>query len=69
MVVDWLENNAHSTLSQFPEKIHFFADEVTWENTLHMLNRRQCVGDSDRDHMVTEMVGVGSHDYQEGKHV
>ena len=48
-MVDWLESNAYSNLKKFPEKIHFFADEVTWENTLHRLEHKD-------DNLVTEMV-------------
>ena len=52
-VVDWLEKNARSNLKYFPEKIHFFADDVMWENTFHRL---QFARDTDRDHIITEMV-------------
>ena len=55
LVVDWLEANAKSNLSRFPEKIHFFADEVTWENTLHKLHTNEVRRE---EHLVTEMVRV-----------
>ncbi len=51
-MVDWLEKNAHSNLKKFPEKINYFADMVTWENTLDHLKEKR----NDNRHMVTEMV-------------
>ena len=54
VVVDWLESNAYSNLKRFPEKIHFFADEVTWENTLHKLEHQ----DPRDGALVTEMVSL-----------
>ena len=53
LVVDWLETNAQSNLTRFSEKIHYFADEVSWENTLHKLQTRDVQRE---ERLVTEMV-------------
>ena len=56
-MVDWLEKNAKSNLKRYPEKINYFADVVTWENTLHSLQHGRNDGS-----MVTEMVRLfGQH--------
>ena len=50
-MVDWLEGNALSNLESYPVKVNYFADSVTWENTLHDIEHG--IG---RGHIVTEMV-------------
>ena len=37
LVVDWLEKNALSNLEEHPCKINYFADTISWDNTLHDL--------------------------------
>ena len=55
--MDWLEKNARSNLSHFPEKIHYYADEVTWENTFHKLQYTRDLQEIHKEgHLVTEMV-------------
>lgn len=39
LVVDWLEKNALSNLEDHPSKINYFADTITWDNTLYDLQR------------------------------
>lgn len=56
VVVDWLEKNAQSNLGRYPEKISYFADSVTWENTLHHLKQETNDG-----RMVTKMVCKNMH--------
>ena len=51
LVVDWLERNALSNLESFPAKVNYFADSVTWENTLLDIQSGLNQG-----HLVTEVV-------------
>lgn len=54
LVVDWLEQSARASLEQFPVKVSYFADSVSWENTLHDITHG-----IDSRHIVTEMVRRG----------
>ena len=51
--MDWLEKNAFSNLESFPTKVNYFADSVTWENTLHDIRNG-----INREHLVTEVVSA-----------
>ena len=53
LVVDWLERNALSNLESFPAKVNYFADSVTWENTL--LDIQSGIN---QGHLVTEVVSM-----------
>ena len=53
LVVDWLERNALSNLESFPAKVNYFADSVTWENTL--LDIQSGIN---QGHLVTEVVSI-----------
>ena len=52
--MDWLEQSARTDLDQFPVKVSYFADSVSWENTLHDITHGL-----DKGHIVTEMVSGG----------
>lgn len=53
LVVDWLEKISRNSLEQFPDKIKYFADSVSWENTVHDiqqgLNKGMIVSEVDPD--------------------
>ena len=57
LVVDWLERLARVGLETYPAKAAYFADNVSWENTLHDITHGV-----DCDFLVTEMVGECGHD-------
>jgi nuclear pore complex protein Nup107 len=50
LVVDWLERLARVGLETYPAKAAYFADNVSWENTLHDITHGV-----DCDFLVTEM--------------
>ncbi|XP_067420161.1 nuclear pore complex protein Nup107 isoform X1 [Emydura macquarii macquarii] len=41
LVVDWLESIAKDEIGDFSDNIEFYAKSVYWENTLHILKKRQ----------------------------
>ncbi|XP_077450671.1 nuclear pore complex protein Nup107 isoform X2 [Stigmatopora argus] len=55
LVVDWLENIAKDQMADFSDNIEYYAKNVCWENTLHMLKRRNQTSDGSAYHLVTEL--------------
>jgi len=55
-VVDWLEKNTLSNLTNYPEKIRYFTDGVLWEATLSHLNEGKR-----EPNMVSELVGTSQY--------
>ncbi|XP_019849419.1 PREDICTED: nuclear pore complex protein Nup107-like isoform X1 [Amphimedon queenslandica] len=50
IVVDWLEDIASRQLSNFPAKVKYYTDSVSWESTLHDVQHNL-----NTEHIVTEL--------------
>ncbi|XP_077566025.1 nuclear pore complex protein Nup107 [Stigmatopora nigra] len=55
LVVDWLENIAKDQMADFSDNIEYYAKNVCWENTLHMLKTQTHNGDGSAYPLVTEL--------------
>ncbi|XP_077992386.1 nuclear pore complex protein Nup107-like [Glandiceps talaboti] len=56
VVIDWLERNAADQLEDYYDKVEFYSQTVSWENTLHILQQKKADIPSAQDRpMVTSM--------------
>ncbi|XP_070540867.1 nuclear pore complex protein Nup107-like [Ptychodera flava] len=56
VVIDWLERNSADQLEDYYDKVEFYSQTVSWENTLHALEQKRSGNPSIPDRpMVTSM--------------